>query len=80
MLYYRLYFMHRFSGHVIFRFELAVMIDVTAEAVHEIEAVIKHRHNPPAVEIRYTTCRQCRRVRGLAQRACSSPVKWPRKA
>src|SRR5947209_15652981 len=37
----------RHRGLVIARFELAAMIDVSTEAVHEIEAVIEHCPQPP---------------------------------
>ena len=33
MLYYRLYFMHRFSGLIVAGFELAIMIDEAALAI-----------------------------------------------
>src|SRR5205814_10439966 len=33
-------------GLVIRGFELAVMVNVTTETMHEIQAVITHRHNP----------------------------------
>src|SRR6185369_16970490 len=40
----------RKRGLIVAGFELAIMIDVAAEAVHEIQAVIEHRHNPPAAD------------------------------
>src|SRR5206468_4397383 len=47
---------------VIGRFELAAMLDVAAETVHEIQAVVQHRRNPPVAEVPYITERLRRRI------------------
>src|SRR2546423_11058673 len=58
---------------VILRFELAVMIDVAAEAVHEVQAVIEHRPNPPGGGSHFTPSRGCRRGRRVLTLSPATP-------
>ena len=38
-------------GIVVLRLELAEMLDVAAEAIHEVQTIVTHAPTPPGVEV-----------------------------